>query len=324
MDNEFIKIIGPAAGLGGIALAVFLSLFHSFIRKLKPVSLTQDQWFRITRLFLILTWAIGALGIIAWAFASQNDKGETKKELRAYEAKFINDINYPDGSAVMTKETFIKRWSVQNIGSAAWDNLYIQRIGVSDGEGLLKSENIGKLPYVSPNDMAEISVKLHAPSRGGRTIAYWKMVSKKDDFVLKKQNPIFVELLVKDNSSFVEDENCPNGSIFRTNDEFKKKWVIKNITNKKWVNIFLKKETGGLLDSVNLMPIPDIPSGESREIELKIMTPSDPTTTTTYWTIIDNKGNNLLPGSSNIYMTAIIVYRPEEIFGGYYERCDMK
>lgn len=149
------------------------------------------------------------------------------------------------------------------------------------------------------------------------------MVSKKDDFVLKKQNPIFVELLVKDNSSFVEDENCPNGSIFRTNDEFKKKWVIKNITNKKWVNIFLKKETGGLLDSVNLMPIPDIPSGESREIELKIMTPSDPTTTT-YWTIVDNKGNNLLPGSSNIYMTAIIVYRPEEIFGGYYERCDMK
>lgn len=323
MDNEFIKIISPVAGLGGIAFAVFLSLFHSFIRKLKPVALAQDQWFRITRLFLILTWAIGVIGIIVWAIKIQ-DNSEVAHKHAKIKSQFIKDVTVPDGWHVAVDQKIIKKWAVRNVSGYPWKDMHIERVGINNGEGLLRSEDRGSLPQILPDDTAEIIVTMFAPSIGGSTIAFWKIVDKNGDYPFKNQNPIYSQLIVDDKNSFAEDINCPNGSIFRTNDEFTKRWLIKNTTNKKISNAFLRREAGGLLESEDLKPIKDIPPGESQEIELKIVTPSDPTTTTTHWTVVDSKGNDLFKDKNKIYMTAIIKYRPEEIFGAGYQRCDMK
>jgi len=66
---ETLKILeatGKVAGIGGLALGVFLLLFRSVITKNIFPQLTKDHAYKIIRQFLYLTFAIGVLGIAAW------------------------------------------------------------------------------------------------------------------------------------------------------------------------------------------------------------------------------------------------------------------
>jgi len=62
MNIEFLKNAGQIAGLGGLALGVFLPLHRQLLSRNNLFSrLTRGQTFRILRLFLILVWSIAAL-----------------------------------------------------------------------------------------------------------------------------------------------------------------------------------------------------------------------------------------------------------------------
>lgn len=70
MDPATFKIVAQIAGVAGIALAVFLTLFRDVIRKQIFPMLTKQQAFRLLTLVLVLTWTVALAGIGAWVVIS--------------------------------------------------------------------------------------------------------------------------------------------------------------------------------------------------------------------------------------------------------------
>jgi hypothetical protein len=70
MDAELLKTLGLVAGIGGIALGVFLLIFRDVVRRQIFGRLNKDQTYRLFRLILILTWSIAVLGMGAWVYAN--------------------------------------------------------------------------------------------------------------------------------------------------------------------------------------------------------------------------------------------------------------
>jgi hypothetical protein len=70
MGPKIFKIVSQVAGVAGISLAVFLSLFRDVIRKKIFPKLTKKQAFRLLTLLLVLVWSIALAGIGAWVWVS--------------------------------------------------------------------------------------------------------------------------------------------------------------------------------------------------------------------------------------------------------------
>lgn len=74
-EYSLLEKIGQIAGIGGIALGVFLFIFKDVIRKNIFPSLNRDQAYNIIKLVLILTFLIAIFGIAAWVWSeSQSNK----------------------------------------------------------------------------------------------------------------------------------------------------------------------------------------------------------------------------------------------------------
>jgi hypothetical protein len=71
MDTELIKAVGQVAGIGGIALGVFLLLFRDLIRKQIFPTLAKREGYRLLRLIAVLIWSVALAGIGAWVWTSQ-------------------------------------------------------------------------------------------------------------------------------------------------------------------------------------------------------------------------------------------------------------
>lgn len=84
MDVELLKTVGQVAGIGGLALGVFLLLFRDIIRKRIFPQLTRTQAFRLLLILSVLIWSVALAGIGAWVWtetrvskASGNSGGVT-------------------------------------------------------------------------------------------------------------------------------------------------------------------------------------------------------------------------------------------------------
>jgi len=73
MDTELIKAVGQIAGIGGLALGVFLLLFRNIIAKNIFPQLKKDDAYRLLRLISILTFLIAALGLGAWFWTESGE-----------------------------------------------------------------------------------------------------------------------------------------------------------------------------------------------------------------------------------------------------------
>lgn len=78
MNQEILKTVGQVAGIGGVALGVFLILFREVIRKNIFPDLSKDHAYRLLRLIVILVWSVAIAGIAAWVFVSVD--AQRKKE----------------------------------------------------------------------------------------------------------------------------------------------------------------------------------------------------------------------------------------------------
>ena len=63
METELLRTVGQIAGIGGIALGVFLLLFRDIIRKKIFPTLTKQQGFQLLMLISVLVWSIALAGI---------------------------------------------------------------------------------------------------------------------------------------------------------------------------------------------------------------------------------------------------------------------
>jgi hypothetical protein len=77
MTAELLKDLGQIAGIGGIALGVFMLLFREVIRKKIFPTLTKKQGYWIILVSLFLIWSVALAGIIAWIMTSGNDSAAT-------------------------------------------------------------------------------------------------------------------------------------------------------------------------------------------------------------------------------------------------------
>ncbi|KAI8970231.1 hypothetical protein BDF20DRAFT_890012 [Mycotypha africana] len=90
-------------------------------------------------------------------------------------AKFLSDLNIPDGTLVSPKKTFIKMWKVKNTGNADWP---MGSHLLFNGGSILRPYPISRpdcfaVPVVSPNDEICVTAELQAPDAPGEYISYF-------------------------------------------------------------------------------------------------------------------------------------------------------
>jgi hypothetical protein len=68
VESNILRFLGKTAGLGGIALGVFLLLFQGVLQKqfLPQAGLGSAQAFAVILSLMILTFGVAGIGVIAW------------------------------------------------------------------------------------------------------------------------------------------------------------------------------------------------------------------------------------------------------------------
>jgi hypothetical protein len=69
MNLEIVKDFGAIAGIGGLALGVFLLLFRDIIRKNIFTKLPADYSYRLMRQIVFCVWSLAIFGISVWLLA---------------------------------------------------------------------------------------------------------------------------------------------------------------------------------------------------------------------------------------------------------------
>jgi len=84
METQLLEALGKIAGIGGIALGVFVLLFEEVIRKNIFPMLSDDHASGLIRQFMYLTFVVAVCGIGAWAYvAVKMPKPAVANETRA-------------------------------------------------------------------------------------------------------------------------------------------------------------------------------------------------------------------------------------------------
>lgn len=82
MTPEILKTVGQVAGIGGLALGIFLLLYRDVIRlKIFP-RLTPGQAFRVVVLLLVLVWSVAIAGLGVWAWVTTLERGAPNETSR--------------------------------------------------------------------------------------------------------------------------------------------------------------------------------------------------------------------------------------------------
>ena len=71
MEAEVLKTVGQIAGIGGLALGVFLFLFRDIIRKNIFPQLTKQHAYRLLRLISVLVFLVAIAGLGAWVWRAR-------------------------------------------------------------------------------------------------------------------------------------------------------------------------------------------------------------------------------------------------------------
>lgn len=108
MEPQLLKMFGQIAGIGGIALGVFLLLFRDVIRRKIFPTLSRNQGYRVILLFMVLTWSVAIVGVAAWWKGPALGPGDDKKILTATASIWKVDLD-TKGSLVASKELSGKR-----------------------------------------------------------------------------------------------------------------------------------------------------------------------------------------------------------------------
>ncbi len=99
------------------------------------------------------------------------DSGSTSGECTNVLA-FFEDVTIPDGTPIRQGASFTKTWRVRNEGTCTWKNYSLIFVG---GEQMNAAPVTPLDVSVAPDQIADLSVNLTAPSRGGEYIGQWQM-----------------------------------------------------------------------------------------------------------------------------------------------------
>jgi hypothetical protein len=77
MDYDIFETFAKYAGVGGLALGIFLILFRDVIRKNVFSQLTKEHSYRLLFLITVLIWALAISGLGAWVYLKSSESIST-------------------------------------------------------------------------------------------------------------------------------------------------------------------------------------------------------------------------------------------------------
>ncbi len=90
------------------------------------------------------------------------------------QAKFDQDVTYPDNTDVAPGATFVKTWRLQNTGTCSWTSAYSLVFTGGDALEAPASQPL-TTGSVAPGEKVDVSVTLKAPDAGGSYRGEWKL-----------------------------------------------------------------------------------------------------------------------------------------------------
>ena len=201
----------------------------------------------------------GSCGVNAYnySYGPYNNYYCGARYLAPFQAEFIRDVTYPDGTYVMPGSTFTKTWRIRNVGTQAWTT--DTRLVFVAGDPM---NSVGtKIPYyVAPGNTVDISLRLTAPTYGGNVSGQWMLQAPDGTYFgvgCNGQTPIWVAVTTWTNGACsclgqpvcnclapsyrpgrnpncnnkirsIEDVTYPDGSVVAPGATFRKVWKMKN------------------------------------------------------------------------------------------------
>ena len=66
------------------------------------------------------------------------------------DARFVGDLNYPDGTSLPIDSLIVKSWEIRNTGIVPWRHRYLHVVGASRGTGLIEVPPLVPVPDTDP------------------------------------------------------------------------------------------------------------------------------------------------------------------------------
>jgi hypothetical protein len=112
------------------------------------------------------------------------------------DSQFIADVTIPDGTIVLTGQTFEKIWEFKNNGTVAWEGRYL-REEASGGPGLVPDDALIPIPKTMPGEHVRITVRFTAPQDPSTIISYWKMVDSAGQYCFPEKRGLWCKVIVR-------------------------------------------------------------------------------------------------------------------------------
>ncbi len=123
-------------------------------------------------------------------------------------AAFYGDVTVPDGTTFQQGEKFVKTWKIRNEGSCTWGLDYSL---VFSGGDIMGAPLANPIPEVTPGEIAEISLELTTPSRGGPHQSDWEFQNANGERFGTGSGGIF-PIWVKIVASYIQSGETPASS----------------------------------------------------------------------------------------------------------------
>jgi hypothetical protein len=88
-------------------------------------------------------------------------------------ARFVSDVNYPDGTTVPMRTKIVKGWELHNDGETAWPEGC--RLMFASGELMDGPRDGVPVRALLPGETVVVEVPLTVPASRGRYVGYWRM-----------------------------------------------------------------------------------------------------------------------------------------------------
>ncbi|KAI8070342.1 hypothetical protein BC940DRAFT_295862 [Gongronella butleri] len=94
-------------------------------------------------------------------------------------ARFVQDVNVPDGSHMTPGQQFIKIWKLKNDGDAEWPQgtTLVFHGGDIPRPFRPMTTNSGAVPSCQPGDEVQVAIELLAPHMPGRHVSYYRLMA---------------------------------------------------------------------------------------------------------------------------------------------------
>jgi hypothetical protein len=95
-----------------------------------------------------------------------------------YNAEFIADVTYPDGTVVKSGADISKVWSVKNSGTCVWDDGFSLQPVTGEAMGGKPWEitpTSSSKDFVQPGEIVEIKIDMRVPTSAGEHGGCWRM-----------------------------------------------------------------------------------------------------------------------------------------------------